>query len=46
MILGMSLPTFTLLHVALSLIGIASGLVVLAGWLRSRRKAAWRRPSS
>jgi len=36
MILGMSLSTFTLLHVALSLIGIASGLVVLAGWLRSQ----------
>ena len=31
MILGMSIATFTLLHVALSLIGILSGLVVLFG---------------
>ncbi len=30
MILGMSLATFTLVHVVISLIGILTGLVVLA----------------
>jgi hypothetical protein len=35
MLLGMS--TFTLIHVALSLVGIVSGLVVVAGMLQSRR---------
>jgi hypothetical protein len=34
-ILGMSLPAFTAFHVALSLIGISSGLVVLLGMLGS-----------
>ena len=41
MILGMSLATFTLVHVVLSLIGIATGLVVLAGMLRSQRLPGW-----
>ena len=36
MILGMSVPTFTLLHVAISLIGIGSGLVVLGELLRAK----------
>ncbi len=36
MVLGMSLSTFTLFHVVLSLIGIVSGLLVLAGWFRSQ----------
>ena len=36
MILGMSLPAFTLLHVVLSLIALAAGLVVAAGFLSSR----------
>lgn len=36
MILGMSLSTFTWLHVVLSLIGIASGLLVLLGMLGGR----------
>ena len=36
MILGMSLSTFTQLHVALSLVGILTGLLVLAGLLRSQ----------
>jgi len=36
MILGMSLSTFTQLHVALSLIGILTGFMVLAGLLRWR----------
>jgi hypothetical protein len=35
MILGMSLSTFTAFHVALSLIGILSGLVVVLGMLAS-----------
>lgn len=33
--LGMSLGAFTLLHVLISLIGIAAGLVAMAGWLKS-----------
>jgi hypothetical protein len=37
MILGMSLSAFTTFHVALSLIGIASGLVVVLGMLSSYR---------
>jgi hypothetical protein len=41
MILGMTLSTFTLFHVALSLVGIAAGLVVLACMLRSRRLPGW-----
>src|ERR1700748_2251654 len=34
---GMSLATFTLLHVLISLVGIASGLVVLYGLFGSNR---------
>ena len=41
MMLGMSLPTFTLVHVAISLIGIFSGLVVLIGMLRAKRCSGW-----
>jgi hypothetical protein len=41
MILGMSTATFTLFHVILSLIGIATGLVVFAGLLRSQRLEGW-----
>jgi hypothetical protein len=37
MILGMSTATYTLLHVIISLIGIASGLVMLWGLLRGKR---------
>jgi hypothetical protein len=37
MILGMPESTFTTVHVALSLIGIASGIFVLLGWLAARR---------
>src|SRR6476469_11020617 len=36
MVLGMSLATFTLLHVIISLIAIATGLVVMSGMLGSR----------
>jgi hypothetical protein len=41
MILGMSLYTFTLLHVAISLVGIATGFVVLYGMLTGRRLEGW-----
>lgn len=37
MILGMSTSTYTLLHVLISLVGIASGLVALYGLLTSNR---------
>jgi hypothetical protein len=41
MILGMSVATFTQVHVILSLIGIAAGLVVLIGMLMGRRLDGW-----
>src|SRR5438105_1555237 len=41
MILGMSVATFTLVHVILSLVGILAGLVVLAGMLASRPYNGW-----
>jgi hypothetical protein len=41
MILGTSTATFTLLHVIISLIGIASGFVVLFGFLNANRSAGW-----
>ena len=37
MVLGMSLATFTLLHVVISLVGIVSGLFVLYGLFGSNR---------
>jgi len=37
MILGMTLSTFTSVHVLISLIGIGSGLLVLYGMLRGKR---------
>ena len=39
MILGMSVPTFTIVHVIISLIGIAAGLIVLYAMLVSRISA-------
>jgi hypothetical protein len=39
--LGMSLETFTLFHVALSLVGIGSGLVVIFGLLAGKRLDGW-----
>ena len=36
MILGMSISTFTQIHVALSLVGILTGFIVVAGLLQSR----------
>jgi hypothetical protein len=41
MVLGMSLGTFTLLHVLISLAGIASGLVVVYGLLINKRLNRW-----
>ena len=38
---GLSLGTYTVLHVIISLIGIASGFVVMAGMFRSQRLAGW-----
>src|SRR5258708_34620006 len=37
MILGMSLATYTILHVLISLIGIGSGLIVMFGLLKGKR---------
>jgi hypothetical protein len=41
MILGMTTSTFTLVHVLLSLVGIASGLVVVFGLLAGKRLDGW-----
>lgn len=41
MTLGMSTATFTLLHVVISLVGIASGVVVGLGMLRARLLPGW-----
>jgi hypothetical protein len=41
MMLGMSLSTFTLVHVLISLVGIASGIVVLYGLLSAKRLDGW-----
>lgn len=41
MILGLSLSAFTTLHVALSLVGIAAGLLVLADLVAGRFRAGW-----
>src|SRR5580700_6692320 len=41
MMLGMSLGTFTFVHVLISLVGIASGLVVVFGLLAGKRLDGW-----
>ncbi len=41
MILGMSVSMFTAFHVALSFIGMISGLVVFAGMLRGKLSSGW-----
>jgi hypothetical protein len=41
MVLGMSLSTFTLLHVIISLAGIGSGFIVLFGLLSGKRLDGW-----
>ena len=41
MVLGMSIETFTLIHVLISLVGIASGIVVMYGFLTNQRLDRW-----
>ena len=41
MMLGLSFSAFTTLHVVVSLVGIASGLIVLAGMIGGRRLPGW-----
>ena len=41
MILGMSLETFTLVHVLISLAGLGSGLIVVYGLLNAKRLDGW-----
>ena len=41
MVLGMSLETFTLIHVLISLVGIGSGLTVMYGFLTNQRLDRW-----
>ena len=41
MVWGMSLETFTLVHVLISLVGIVTGFVVLLGWLAGRDRSRW-----
>ncbi|HLJ89137.1 MAG TPA: hypothetical protein VKZ53_20120 [Candidatus Angelobacter sp.] len=41
MFLGISLHTFTLIHVVISLLGIGAGLVVVYGFLTSKRLDGW-----
>ena len=41
MVFGMSLQTYTLIHVIISLIGIGSGFVVMHGMLTGKRLDGW-----
>ena len=41
MVLGLSLPNFTLLHVIISLVAIAAGAVTLIGMFGSKRVPGW-----
>jgi hypothetical protein len=41
MVLGVSLETFTLIHVLISLVGIGSGLTVTYGFLTNERLDRW-----
>ena len=41
MVLGMSLATYTKIHVAISLIGILSGLIVMFGLFAAKRLNGW-----
>jgi len=41
MVFGMTLQTYTLIHVLISLIGIGSGFVVMYGMLTSKRLDGW-----
>ena len=41
MMLGLSLQQFTVLHVLISLVAIATGFVVIAGFVNGRRLSGW-----
>jgi hypothetical protein len=41
MVLGMSLATYTIVHVIISLVGIGSGLIVLFGILNGKLPSPW-----
>ena len=41
MVLGMTLSTFTLFHVVISLVGIAAGFIVVYGLLSGKRLDLW-----
>ncbi len=41
MVFGMSLATYTIIHVTLSLIGIATGFIVLFGLLKDKLLSPW-----
>ena len=41
MVLGLSLATFTIIHVLISLVAIASGVVVVAGMFGANRLGGW-----
>ena len=41
MIIGLSIQTFTIIHVIISLVAIASGIVVLVGMLGAHRLPGW-----
>jgi hypothetical protein len=41
MVLGMSLATYTIVHVIISLVGIGSGLIVLFGLLNGKLLSPW-----
>ena len=41
MVLGMSLSTFTLVHVLISLVGIGTGMIVLLGLIGGKRLDGW-----
>ena len=41
MTLGLSIENFTILHTVISLVAIASGLIVLAAMLRGHRPSGW-----
>ena len=41
MVFGLTLSAYTLLHVAISLVGIVSGLIVLRGLLAGKRLEGW-----
>jgi hypothetical protein len=41
MVLGLPLATFTAIHVVISLVGIGTGIVVVAGMLKANPLPAW-----